>query len=68
VHARSLDGSLSGALPMTPVPSCSIELPKRAAESRSSWVYKWHPTVLHATPEVSASDRRRSPLIATDRL
>jgi thiol-disulfide isomerase/thioredoxin len=57
VHARSLDGSLSGALPMTPVPSCSIELPKRAAESRSSWVYKWHPTVLHATPEVSAADR-----------
>ena len=44
-------------LPMAPVPSCSIELPKRAAESRSSWVYKWHPTVMHATPEVSAADR-----------
>jgi hypothetical protein len=48
VHARCLSGE---AVPASPVPECTIELPKRAAESRSSWAYKWHGTLLEITPE-----------------
>ena len=38
-----------------PLPSCTIELPRRVSDARSNWVHKWHPTALTETPEALES-------------
>ena len=51
-HRPFADAAVADApYPTAPVPTCTIELPKRAPETRSAWVSAWHPTVLETTPE-----------------